>query len=252
MIKPWILLLGLAGAVAAGLIWRKQSLEALHSEVISQRIVHREAKEPADRKLQLVEADTAMEQMRAEQAIVTRLREELEMIKQRMATAGQGATAVKARTYSKPLPSLLDGPIKTADWRNAGRATPAAAIETALWSAAGGDTDALAETLLLEAGAKTKVDALFAGLPAELRSQFATPEKFVAFMTVRDVPEGVATIQQVYPMPAGAKLAVRLTDAAGMTRVVTLSLASDEAKWRLVVPETAIDRYAAFLHGEVR
>lgn len=252
MIKPWLILLGLSGAVASGLIWRHQSLATLQQEVFSLRKLHRDAAEPAVRKPQPAEADAAVEQIWSELATVARLRTELDAIRQRVTATGRVQAVGKVGADAKPRHSLRDGPVKTADWRNAGRETPEAAIETALWSAAGGDTDSLAETLVLEAGAKAKVDALFAGLPAELRSQFATPEKFVAFMTVRDVPEGTAAILGIYPMPAGAKLTVRLTDTAGLPRVVALSLASGGAKWRLVVPETAIDRYTAFLRGEAR
>jgi hypothetical protein len=253
MKMTWLILALLTVVIAAGLSWQHQSFVALRHEADGLRAAHHGKERAAPNHLrpaapEVVPADLA--QIQADLAIIVQLRGELEAIKHRVAAAGRGPVTDKAVPGTNPPPSLLDGPVNAADWRNVGRSTPAAVFETALWAAAGGDTDMLAEALALDAGAQARAAGLLASLPPELRAQFSTPEKFVAFMTVRDVPEGAARILRQVSGPTGTKLVARLMDAEGKARTVVFSLRSDNDKWRLVVPEAVIDRYATFLRGQ--
>jgi hypothetical protein len=133
-------------------------------------------------------------------------------------------------------------------WRNAGRATPEAALETALWAAATGEVDALAQLLLLEPDARQRAQALLDRLPESARAQYATPERLIALLTAKQIPLGA--MQLVAAMPQGDDtrlLRVRLHSPEGWARTTSVAARGAPGDWRLVVPGPAVDRLAAQL-----
>lgn len=232
-----------AGLLAVGLWLQHQTTAQLRRELA---LVHEQQREVAAAKAdhaRLIAAatpDVEVQRLRDDRAALGRLRAELEDLKSR--------AAAKAAKVDPPAKSPRW--IPASEWKNAGRATPAATIETALWAAAGGDLDALAGALRMEDAVRAKAVAILAGLPTPTRAQYRTPEHFAALFTAKDIPTE-SSMQITGQKELGAdqvSVAVMLqggTRAQG--RVIMLQRSIDG--WQLVVPEGAIDKYAAMLKG---
>jgi hypothetical protein len=67
-------------------------------------------------------------------------------------------------------------------WKNAGRATPAAALETHYWSVRNGDTAAVAAGIKVAPSAQEALTELVALLPSSAREKFLSPEEALAFL----------------------------------------------------------------------
>lgn len=150
-----------------------------------------------------------------------------------------------------PAPSLRDGFVSAKSWKNAGRATPAAAFETALWASAGGDVETLAGLLLFDAEARTKAEALFTRLPSALRQELGNPERLIALLVAKDVPLGSAQIMAEIPTEHGSQMRTLLMDEQGKLKPAQLSLRLEGTGWRFVVPPRAVEKYASQLQAPV-
>jgi hypothetical protein len=196
------------------------------------------------------EAD--VERLRADREALPRLRDEVAALKKSVEESRP--KPMKKPRVDPTVPLDIEKEIVPSDaWRNAGYATPVAAVETALWAAAGGDTDVLMRSMILDEGAQRKAAELLAGLPVETRARYAKPEDLVAFMAAKDVPLEGARIFPVKEQEGDMRRAVvQLRNAAGSVRQVHLDLRKTGAGWRLVVPESAVERYARQLKGKGR
>jgi hypothetical protein len=245
-------------AVAAGVtIWlQRETSRQLQLELtqLREQRTEREALAEANRKLRGQQVSSEeLARLRADRDAVARLRRELSDMEASVKDAPPPAPAAATPPTPPPAPK----PIPSTAWKNAGRATPEAALETALWAAVGGDIDLLASTLELSPGARQRAEALLANLPPATRAQYATPEKFAALFTARDVPlDSSLTLNSRRADKEGeALLQVRLTGSRtveGKTALVEskntfLTLRSSGDGWKLQVPETAIEKYAAAL-----
>lgn len=187
-------------------------------------------------------------------AAIAELRGEIETLKRRVEERARARVADEQARHSVPVPrrerSLLEEMVPAEEWRNRGRATPTDTLETALWAAAGGDVTALAEMLTLPAAGRTKTETLLSQLPDSIRSQCATPEELVALLGTNDVPLGSARI--LVPdlkEGLGTWRVAQIADVNGETRRVAIAMEEMGGEWSLVVPERAIDGYAARLRG---
>lgn len=199
-----------------------------------------------------IPAPEELSALRAERAAVRRLGGEVEALRQQ---AGARARAAKARAPAAPPPrelSIEEDFVARGAWKHAGQRTPTDATQTALWAAAGGDLKALAAAIVLEPAAREKAHALMDKLPREVAAQLATAEDFVALLTAGDVPLTEAHVfdPKGDAPPRWAVRVVEFRDAQGKTRVAPLRLyQASETEWRLVVPEAALEKYAARLAG---
>jgi type II secretory pathway pseudopilin PulG len=188
--------------------------------------------------------------LRASSTMLEPLRADVAALRRRSSQAG----------IARPLPSVAPAATRpvgmapampASGWTDAGAETPRSAVETALWAATGGDVDALAQLLDLSPAARTVADALLASLPLSERAIHGSPERLVALLTAADVPLGmVRWSEPVMKGADAAMLRVQLRDAAGRERDVNLHLQRRSTGWRLVVPESAIQGYAAQLAVE--
>ena len=135
-------------------------------------------------------------------------------------------------------------------FRNHGQATPKDAFLTLAWARDTGDAGALAKILTYEEKGKEAIRALHAGLPANIRAQFPTPEEFVVFLFVADT--------LLRPLP-GVDLAEKfVATETGPGRAVVgrpgatqggLNWVQTEEGWKFVVPDGLPDWLAKGVLG---
>ena len=241
-----------AGGFSVVVVWQRQTAAMLRAEVELQREQVKTRAELAAniarlRAEQISAAD--LQALRADHLAMVRLRGEIDGLRRRADETAR-VVAVKAIEAAKPRePSILEGPLPASAWRNAGSATPAAALETVLWAAAGGEVDALAGLLRFDAGVRARVDALFAGLPETTRAEYGTPERLIAALTARDVPQGKAKLSDTKADISGDRwMVMQISETEGKApRGVLFSLRPEGGTWGLVVPASAVEKYAVML-----
>ncbi len=244
MRSSWLIVLLLAVGLTVGLAWQRrvlqQRVEAQWSELRQPETAREVGAPPA------VTAGADQPAAGSDEAVLAALRNEYEALKRRVDASMRPRQAAGRETRRL---SLLQGAVAAEWWSDAGQDTPAATLESALWAAAGGELARLAETLTIEPAQKDQAAALLGLLPAEFQGRFATAEELVAFLMIKDVPLGSAEVLQQAEIAGAMRLSVRLADTEGKRKVVVLALKQAGPTWRLVVPEDAIERYAAFLQG---
>ena len=258
MRRPIIFLAVLAllmGGFITAVIVQRQTAAALRAEVEFERDRERARLAAETARLRANQISAAeLVALRGDRAALAPLRGEIDALKKRTEAAARMAAA-KAAEGTKPRePSILEGPLPASAWKNAGSATPAAALETVLWAAAGGDVDRLAGLLRFDAGVRARVEGLFAGLNAAERAEHGTPERLIAALTAHDVPLGKAKLFDTKAEFNGdRRVVVQLYETEGKApRGVLFSLRPESGTWGLVVPASAVEKYAAMLKGTGR
>lgn len=240
----WTMIGGLAVVLTLVVVLRAQRTDQLRVELESVRSRHQELIRLRTENHRLVTAQPStseLESLRADHAALERLRAEIAPLRAR-------ATSIDAK--AKSAGATISAVVSAAQWGNAGWATPSAAFETALWAASGGDIDTLAKSMVLDAEARAKATALLDGLPATSRAEYRSPERLVALLTAKDVPMGsMQVIGQAQQGPENVKIVVRLQQTDGSVKTANLILRQDAGEWRLVVPPSVVDKYAALLKG---
>lgn len=251
-----ILLLTAAMIVGFAFVFFRQRIEAVELQARLQlaALDQRELAALIAQRERLTSAQIPSAQLRllrADRAAVNRLRGEMEMLKQRVAPKSivepEAPAPVSAASTLAP-PTVTEGPVSGDFLRDAGRATPAAALETALWAATGGDVETLGSTLLLDAEARTRAEQILATLPAAARDQYRTPEHLVAALTVKDIPlNGLFIMAPKKDEPTGTRILARMPGPDGKLRTVAISLRQNGSEWQLVVPASAVEKYGRML-----
>ena len=134
------------------------------------------------------------------------------------------------------------------EWRNAGGATAAAALETVLWAAAGGDVEAFAKRIRFDAAARMAALELLRSLPPAEQSKHSSPEALMAYLTIKDVPAGTALVTNWSGRSDITRSAnVTLAAPGQQTKRAMLVFVRDGEEWKLRATETAVAKYAAAL-----
>jgi hypothetical protein len=150
-------------------------------------------------------------------------------------TIRQGGPSLKIGSWASP-----------GDWRPCGNATPDAAIESTLCAAAHGDLSSLKATLEFDGNALAKAESILAGLPESSRRQYASPEDLLAVIVAGSIP--LDSAQLVARQEDGSDKVteyVRLRNAEGATRQVSISLHQGPDGWRLAIPANVTDQIGA-------
>ena len=194
----------------------------------------------------------ARDALLAKQAELAKTRAEIEQLQQQVGLREREA----AENTSPPAPPRFGAGVAmpAADWRNMGSATPEAVLETALWAAAGGDVDAFAKLIVLDEKARAAATELLGSLPPELREQLRTPERMIAFFSIKDVPTGQAKVRS---WSAGSEkfrpVELALLGPDGRGREVRLMVVRSDVRedWKLGVTSGVVAKYAAALKAPV-
>ncbi|HEY4245615.1 MAG TPA: hypothetical protein VGM64_02100 [Lacunisphaera sp.] len=257
-------LLFLAGSVlllAALLAWQRHTTAQLRNEIASRRHAADEWRLLNVEHQRLVSSQVKpddLKKLAADRHAMSALLVELEAMKRRADSTARLATP---RPIEKPVqPAMERGPVPASLWKNAGQTTPAAAFETLLWASAGGDLDSLARVLDLDSVTRVEATEVLDRLPSAMRQEIGTPERLVALMTAKDAPMGSAEILSAYEeggtkdashAPILTRLNARVVDTEGNAKELLLNLRANTGTWRLVVPDAAIEKYAALLQNPV-
>jgi hypothetical protein len=88
-------------------------------------------------------------------------------------------------------------------------------------------------------------------LPDSVRTEYGTPERLIAALTARDVPLGKAKLFDTKADFSGdRRMAMQIYETEGKApRGVLFSLRPKGGTWGLVVPASAVEKYAAMLKG---
>ncbi len=155
-----------------------------------------------------------------------------------------------ASAGGRPAVPLARGLLSVADLGNSGRSTPRAAFATQLWAARTGDVALEASTLAFGPEARARLEALEAVLPADLRAEYDTPEKLMAFMLAGS-PHPVGGMQVLSETPLGNGDVSLETEWQHVDDSVVhhndVTLQSSPDGWKLLVPLSLVDRASAYL-----
>ena len=243
----WAVLTGLAVALGLGLAWQRLQMRPLQAELEVLRDQQKEigrlrAEHGRLAAAQVPEAE--LQRLRSDRAAIVRLRREV---------AGLRAKAeLKAAAAAAPAPERFDMGVDmpAAEWRNAGAATPAAALETVLWAAAGGDVETFSRRIRFDAAARTAALDLLQSLPPAERARHPSPEALLAYLSIKEVPIGTATVTNWSGRSDAIRSAsVTLAAPGEKTKRVSLVFVRDGAEWKMRATDTAVAKYAAALRG---
>ena len=245
-------MVGAAAFFIAAWSWQHERMIALQREILTEREGARDLAELRRQRERLAAgqvSDLTLTQLRADHEAVGRLRGEIDALKKRNEEKERSQWGDAERIAADAQTAAITLPEQ--NWKNVGRTTPAAALETALWAGAGGDVEAMAATLVLDGAAREKAGALFASLPETERTRFGTPEKLIAALSLKDLPGGL-TVGSATVGEDRAKILLRTQRGTGSVMVfkeVEITLRRSPEGWGLVVPDGAVDNYAAVLKG---
>lgn len=240
----------LAVAIGLGLAWQRLQLRPLRAELAvlrdqQQEIGRLRAEQAKLQASQIPEAE--LQRLRADREAIGQMRQEITGLRTKLQS--------KAQALAAPAPTQerfgMGVEMIASEWRNAGGASPAAALETVLWAAAGGDVDAFAKRIRLDTQARTAALELLQSLPPAERAKHASPEALMAYLSIKDVPVGKALVSTWSGQSDVTRSAsVTLSAPGQQARRVMLVFVRDGAEWKLRATETAVAKYAAALRGE--
>lgn len=246
----WLVILGAISASGLALWWQRETQAQLRRDLGALSEENHELTRLGEENWRLAATEptaTELDNLRADHAAIPSLRAEIDAMRERVRLAAEKSAAPSPERFT------VGSKVSAADWKNAGMATPRAALETVLWAAAGGDIDTFAGCLFLGEGRlRQPAAALLESLPADKRAQYGTPERLVAFLAIRDVPLGAAQVVEWNEIGGATPHAIAqllLSAPDGTTKGSNLWFTSQGAGWKLVVPDRAIAQYAAMLKG---
>ncbi|MBL9204640.1 MAG: hypothetical protein JNN01_06120 [Opitutaceae bacterium] len=239
------LLAALAFALGLG-AWRGAQLDRELSRLRDELHAHSHLQTEHRRLRQALPSDAEWEGLRSDHTRMEEVRKQLAELRTRPAGPTALPSAAPSTAPSSPSPPQV--PVSV--WRQAGRATPEAALYTTLWAASQGNIDIMAQSILLDERARAKAQRLIEQLRPTASLEASSPEHLIALLTVKEVPLGsLQLLSLTQPNPTLAMIRVRLTAPEGAAKVTNLTLRQTSGQWRLVVPEAAVDAYTLQLTG---
>jgi RNA polymerase sigma factor (sigma-70 family) len=245
--------LGLAAAVlVAGsttIVLQQKAKVALRHEVETLRRQNSQLAQPHEENGSQPLTAGELQTARNAQAEIVRLRTELDALKNR-ATEPKTSSSSEHATQDNDKVPLAPGLVAVATLNNVGRATPRATFETQLWATHRGDVDTTAAAITLEPEARVKLAELLATLPENLRAEYGTPERLMAFVLAGS-PHPVGGMQVLGETQEGADSVVLHTkwqhEDDTLVHRTNARFQRGTDGWRLVVPTSLADRAAAYL-----
>lgn len=129
-------------------------------------------------------------------------------------------------------------------YRNAGQATPLAALETFMWASDRADTSTLARTIAFGGNGRQRALAVLAALPQDAQAQFSSPEELYALLIADDAlsspPPPEEIVQSVKVQFDGTDQAILIFPGPNHQQVYQ----NTPEGWKFVIPEGAVEQFA--------
>jgi hypothetical protein len=245
-----LLVVVLVIAIAATLGSQWMATEAQRVELARVQEEHRELarlRSEHDRLTAAQMTAAEREKGRTDRAALVALQAEVENARRRVDDVLQIAEEKRLAKERFPVGTV----VAASEWRNAGGATPAAALETVLWAAAGGDVGVFAQRLDFATGAEAAARALWESLPPALRSQVHSPAEAVAYLSIKDVPLGSAEVRRWQESDGPQQhVLVQLSQSGGWSKQANLFFHRLGGEWKLMVTAPVVARYAALVAAD--
>lgn len=246
----WILVVISIGAFGALGAWQHSRAVALRAErdrLIAQQLA-RGATPPRPKDMG---ARDELARLRRQHEEWTRARAELARIERAIA-AEKSEPGTSARTASADDQPPLRGPmVRNADWRDAGAASPEAALESFVWAASRGETEAVGALLAVDAEGRQQLAEVFARLSDAARASYGSPENMLATLIAVQVPQDLSAIGPVSALTLNngdIALRTRTERGGAVAKDAVLTFRLTDGRWQLVVPrEIAIAAVKAAL-----
>jgi RNA polymerase sigma factor (sigma-70 family) len=233
-----------AGAV--GLVVQQQTNAKLRVENAGLLQESQAAAQLRDENQRLAKDAGELAALRHEHAELVELRGTVAALKSQAQTA-RTATAVGTASGAKDSPA--GNLVAVADMTNQGRATPRAAGQTIAWAIHHGEIDIAASLITFSAESREKLEALITTLPDNLRSEYGTPEKLMAFV-MAGTPHPIQSLQvldEAQQGPDDYVQHVQIQYEDGRSRVDPIRFHQTADGWQQVMGATTVDRVITYL-----
>ena len=251
----WLSALLFALAVTAAAAWwlQRQSGAQLREELGLLQDEHRQLAQLRAENAKLAAAQppaAEVDRLRADRAAVGQLRAEIDRLKAGLDERERALKNPVAATPAVPakrdaIPVLQVWP--AGSWKNAGRASPTAALETILWAGSTANVDALSTTLVLDAEAAALAQQRFdAAAPAQ-QQEYGTPLRMLATLMAKDMPAGdvsIVNLKASEPNSPSVVIDALLKDRDGAASKGKFEFAQTDGRWSLKVPAKAVEHLA--------
>ena len=248
----WVPLLALA--VVTGVAWwlQRQSTAQLRAEIAQLRGEKQKLGQLRAENARLAAAQAPgaeLARLRADRAAVVQLRGEIEKLKvgvEQRERALKTPTGVEATPVKKePIPVLTVLPAGT--WKDAGRATPTAALETMLWAGSVGNLEALSSILVLDPEADNLARKQFEVASPAQQQEYGTPLRMLAMLMAKDMPGGDVSVVNIRAPDSNSTSMVidaLLRDRDGSASKGRFEFAQVDGRWLLKLPVAAVEHLA--------
>lgn len=188
--------------------------------------------------------------------LAARLPETREANRRLVAQAAQAAAAPTPAAAASPTPVApspqaaeenrdpLQGMVAAEHLRSAGHATPADAFQTVVWAALHGEEALLLGSFSMSDSARAKLTTLLAGMDAEARKKFTTPESIPALLLSGEVLKKILRLHIVRVDLAGedaAQVHTKVTTRVGRIASQAFPMRRANGKWTLALDDNMID-----------
>lgn len=249
----WLCLVGCTGVFGALGAWqhsRAAGLLAERDRLVARQLKRADAANGATGAT--AEAENELAGLRRQHDELVRARESLAMIERALASENGEIVAPPSSQARPDEPPPLRGPmVKNAEWRNAGAASPEAALESFVWAATRGDTETLGALLAVDAAGRKQLAEAFAQLSEEARASYGSPENMLATLIAVQVPQDLSAVGPVNSLNLSngdIALRTRVEREGVIMEDVVLTFRLADGTWQLVVPrEIASGAVAAAL-----
>lgn len=248
----WLCLVGCTGVFGALGVWqhsRAAGLRAERDRLVARQLERARAAAPRG---DATETENELAHLRRQHEEWVRAREGLATIERALASENGEIVAPPSSKARHDVPPPLRGPmVKNGEWRNAGAASPEAALESFVWAATRGETEALGQLLAIDTTGRRQLADVFGQLSNEARASYGSPENMLATLIAVQVPQDLSAIGPVNSLNlSNGDIALRTRlERDGVTMEdVELVFRLADGHWQLVVPrEIASGAVAAAL-----
>jgi hypothetical protein len=238
----WLFVVGSAGIFGALGAWQHSRATALRAE--RDRLIARQlarARAAPRPRFATTAPEDELAHLRRQSEELSRTRASLAMIERALANENGGLVAppTDPAATKEELPPLRGPMVKNADWRNAGAASPDAALESFVWAATRGDTEALGQLLAIDQAGQKQLAVVFTQLSDEERATYGSPEGVLATLIAVQVPQDLSAIGPVNSLNLSngdIALRTRLERGGAIAKDAVLTFRLVDGRWRLVVP----------------